>query len=489
MNKSLSFFILLFFAFTLLRIQAQNWAQVGNPLNGDAAFNQFGFSVSISSDGSVIAVGAPEAGGLGSFIGYVRVYKNINGVWTRQGNDIKGKTGGDELGVSISLNSDGSVVAVGAPGNDGAGRNAGHVRVFKYQSNEWVQLGNDINGIEVDYETGGAVSLNADGTVLATGAYNDRITCRGAVRVFHLKNGLWAEDNIDYAYGRSDYENYGASVSLNDSGDVLAVGAPGYDASGINNAGKVEVFYYNKYGTWQRLGGDIIGKEAHDGLGVSVSMSNATSLVVGCRRQVPFENSVGAARIYKYINGLWTQMGDDIEGESSESFSTSVSINNAGDIVAVGGCLEPSRIYKYQNGIWNQIGAEIESFGYSGFSIGLSGDGNVVVLGAIRNKTNGEEAGQARVYKFENTSTNINDIPLQGIKFFPNPANEELFVELDDVKDKTLVNKSICIIDITGRVVREITPVKPKLRIDVSNFAPGVYLIKAGGVSRKLVIN
>lgn len=46
------------------------------------------------------------------------------------GNDIDGEAMSDYSGTSISLSSDGSTIAIGAPGNDGTDDSAGHVRVY-----------------------------------------------------------------------------------------------------------------------------------------------------------------------------------------------------------------------------------------------------------------------------------------------------------------------------------------------------------------------
>ena len=40
------------------------------------------------------------------------------------------KPPGDRNGISVSMSSDGNMVAIGAVHNDGAGYNAGHVRVY-----------------------------------------------------------------------------------------------------------------------------------------------------------------------------------------------------------------------------------------------------------------------------------------------------------------------------------------------------------------------
>ena len=78
---------------------------------------------------------------------------------------------GDYSGHSVSLSSDGTIVAIGAYGNDGNGSNSGHVRVYQYL--EWshgVQLGADINGEAASDASGHSVSLSSDGTIVAIGS-------------------------------------------------------------------------------------------------------------------------------------------------------------------------------------------------------------------------------------------------------------------------------------------------------------------------------
>ncbi|CAK0843110.1 unnamed protein product [Prorocentrum cordatum] len=66
--------------------------------------------------------------------------------WSQVGQDIDGEASGDNSGHSVSLSSDGSRVAIGAYLNDGAGTTSGHVRVFGLSGNTWSQLGQDIDG-------------------------------------------------------------------------------------------------------------------------------------------------------------------------------------------------------------------------------------------------------------------------------------------------------------------------------------------------------
>ena len=53
--------------------------------------------------------------------------------WTQQGSDIDGEAAGDESGRSVSLSSDGSTVAIGAPYSVN-GTAAGHVRIYSLNS-------------------------------------------------------------------------------------------------------------------------------------------------------------------------------------------------------------------------------------------------------------------------------------------------------------------------------------------------------------------
>ena len=55
--------------------------------------------------------------------------------WAQIGDNVIGEFSGDKFGGSISLSDDGSIIAIGAPDNDGNGKESGHVRVFKNTMN------------------------------------------------------------------------------------------------------------------------------------------------------------------------------------------------------------------------------------------------------------------------------------------------------------------------------------------------------------------
>ena len=112
---------------------ATDFSQMGSDIDGAAANDYSGKSLSLSSDGTILAIGADGNDGNGNQAGHVRVYEWDGSAWVQRGNDIDGEAAGDNSGNSVSLSSDGTIVAIGAQNNDGNGTSAGHVRVYKFQ--------------------------------------------------------------------------------------------------------------------------------------------------------------------------------------------------------------------------------------------------------------------------------------------------------------------------------------------------------------------
>ena len=131
--------------FLLFSSFALSQTQLGADIDGEAATDNSGSSVSMSSDGSRVAIGAWMNDGNGTSSGHVRVYEYASGAWTQLGADIDGEDAGDSSGSSVSMSSDGSRVAIGSQSNDGNGSNSGHVRIYEYANSAWTQLGADID--------------------------------------------------------------------------------------------------------------------------------------------------------------------------------------------------------------------------------------------------------------------------------------------------------------------------------------------------------
>jgi Flp pilus assembly pilin Flp len=417
------------------------WMQIGSSINGEAAGDGSGRSVSINSNGTVIAIGANYNQGSGpsatSAGGHVRVYENVNGNWAQIGSDIDGD-GGDQTGQYVSLSQDGSTVAVGEPISAVNGSLSGQVRVFRKVNNNWTQMGNSINGDSFNWQTG-SVSLSSDGSILAVGSRGADVSglgpFSGKARIYTFQSGNWVQIGNDInASGQADY--FGVSISLSSDGSIVAVGAIG-DIS-VNEIGYISVFQ-NIAGTWTQIGSNINGTTPAGEFGNSVGLSaDGSTVATGEYLSLPG----GSAKVFKNVNGIWTQIGNTILGNAGDFLGYSVSLSANGNVLGVGAYgsdvngVDAGRtiVFENQSGNWIQIGNVINGASagdFSGIAVSLSSDGSIVATGATGDDVNGNNAGHVRV--FENSAAlNVDDISFYNNCYvFPNPTSSSLTIKCE----------------------------------------------------------
>jgi hypothetical protein len=383
-----------------------SWTQRGMDIEGDASNDLSGWRVSTNADGSVIAIGAPFNDGNGSDSGHVRVYDWNGSSWTQRGPDIDGEANGDQSGRSVSLSADGLTVAIGATRNNSS---KGHVRVYDWDGINWTQRGLDINGESSFDRSGYSVSLSVDGLVVAIGAVsnNENGTNSGHVRVYDWNGSSWTQRGSDID-GDVSGDQLGWSVSLSADGSVVAIGAP------FNNS-NVKVYDWNG-SSWTQRVPDIDGEVSNDQSGYSVSLS-ADGLVVAIGAITNDGNGInsGHVRVYDWNGSSWTQRGLDIDGEAAGDLSGhSVSLSADGLTVAIGAIFNINangfnsghvRVYDWNGSSWTQRGLDIDgevNADYFGHSVSLSADGSVVAIGAPFNDgINGFDSGHVRVYSYD----------------------------------------------------------------------------------------
>ena len=387
--------------------------QLGADIDGEAASDQSGYSVSLSSDGTTLAIGARYNDGNGTDSGHVRVYEWNGSAWTQKGSDIDGEAAGDQFGRSVSLSSDGTILAIGATTNDGNGADSGHFRVYEWNGSAWTQKGADVDGEAAGDYSGWSVSLSSDGTILAIGGHlNDANgTDSGHVRVYEWNGSAWTQKGSDID-GEAAGDQFGRSVSLSSDGTILAIGATRNDTG----AGHVRAYGWNG-SAWTQKGADIDGETADDNSGRSVALSSdGTILAIGAPGNDAGGYRAGHVRVYQYSSGTWSQLGDNIDGEAAGDRSGgSVSLSSDGTTLAIGARLNDGngtdsghvRVYERNGSAWTQKGADIDGEAAgdtSGFSVSLSSDGTTLAIGAILNDGSGSDAGHVRVYSIT-TST------------------------------------------------------------------------------------
>ena len=177
-----------------LEDQTDRLEQIGEDLEGEREEDEFGHSVALSSDGSVLAVGSVMADSGRS--GGVRVFLwNDQGLnWEPMGQPLQGDGRKDWFGHAVALSADGMILAASAADNladdfgDGKASWEGYTKAFRFDedTSQWKQLGETIYDEVSGDGSGFAIDLSADGTLLAIGGprNSDRDWETGHVRVF-----------------------------------------------------------------------------------------------------------------------------------------------------------------------------------------------------------------------------------------------------------------------------------------------------------------
>lgn len=310
------------------------WVQKGADIDGEASTDFFGFSVSMP-DSNTVAAGAYQNDGTGSNAGHARVYTWNGAAWVQKGADIDGEAAGDEFGRSISMG-DSNTVAVGGMKNDGTGSNAGHARVYRWNGTAWVQKGADIDGEAAGDQAGFSISMPDSNTVAIGANLNDGIGAdAGHARIYRWNGSAWVQKGADID-GETIGDQSGIAISMPDS-NTVAIGANyGVDING-DNPGHARIFSWN--GTsWVQKGLDIDGEADGDLFGRSLSMGDSNSLVVGGLFNDGNGNAAGHARAYKWSGGAWNQVGVEIDGEAAGDRFGTVSMGDP-NTVAISGYL------------------------------------------------------------------------------------------------------------------------------------------------------
>lgn len=475
MKKAISILILFpFFCFG-------QWTQLGNSINGQVPGDSFGYSTAISADGTMVASGANSNDSGGSNSGQVRVFKLSNGAWTQIGGDLNGESSGDQTGQSVSLSADGSVVAIGEPFNNDLGFVSGQVRVFRNVNNTWTQVGQDLFGENSSAEAGKSVDLSADGSVVAFGAPNTTVNgvfFAGKVKVFVNQNNTWVQKGGDIN-GDGSIVKFGSSVSLSDDGNIIAIGQSG---DPINNnpadVGRVKIYQFTG-NQWVQLGNTIFepGSRGEFGLRVSLSASG-TVLAIGS-----FSRS--EVQVFELTNGVWTQIGNTLIGNGAgDSFGFSLSLSSSGSHLAVGARFinlnnnQPGSAYIFQRqgNNWVLFGNPIVGVApgnQAGFSVAISQNGSKVAVGSIGNNT---------VRVFENTSLSTADFDSSSFTFYPNPTKDVVHFS------SSTTIETITIYNMLGQEVFSKNIDSKEFSIDISKLSIGTYIaeLNTGGKSQSV---
>ncbi len=376
------------------------WVQLGGTISTSGA-------VSMSSDGNRIAVGNPFVG-----LGLVRVYQWNNSNWNQIGTDILGVSNDYEFATRVSLSADGATVAVGIPRRmgffqifgsspigsdvitrDGAG---GQVNIYRWNGSRWLQLGEAIEDGSGNYDFGKTVSMAANGNRVIIGSPSNEV---GQALVYEWNGHTWAQLGLAISSNASG-DSFGEFTAMSSDGRKVAISAYRSDEA-YANAGQVKVFQWDGR-SWASVGAAINGNIEFDLFGLSMSFSTDGNRIAATASPLD-ENT--AVRVFEWNGKVWSQLGADLTGgELDNNFGGTISLSHTGNRVAISalGNYTSSannagqvRVYEWNNTAWTQVEAPIDGSLSSerfGVSLSVSLDGNRFVA------SGGNDSSNVRVY-------------------------------------------------------------------------------------------
>lgn len=323
-------------AVTIYQITGSEKTPIGLPIIGGGKYSKIGWSVSLSADGSICAVGSPFDGAAGC----VRVYSLQAGAWVQLGNTMEGAAQGQNFGFSVSLSSDGQRCCVGASGDGSDLAYPGQASVFEFRGGNWEPVGSALVGASGGDQFGFSVSLRKDGRACCIGApqSSKEFKYAGACSVYEEVNG---EFGLVVSWtGQAANDKFGWSAALNDSGTICAVGAP--ESSAVApRAGEVRVFKRNLFGKWKSLGKPLHGDPDPDSkFGRAVTLNRDGDRVAV---SAPYEDlaggatNAGTARAFQLCGDEWGPLGSPLlDSTNGLYFGYALSMSGSGNRMVVG---------------------------------------------------------------------------------------------------------------------------------------------------------
>ena len=381
------------------------------------AYDGFGYSVALSSDGNTALIGVPGLVHLKNGLpvittaGTAYVFSRTNGSWSNTPTASFAdptNTLGDEFGVNVALSGDGHTALVGAENTaDGSG---GIGAAYLYAQNSGVWPGTPTHNF-IDPGTGRddfgvSVALSGDGGTALIGALGTPSGNNvGAAYLYTESNGVWPSSptaSFTDPLGATG-DGFGNSVALSSDGSTALIGADGTAASEPCCVGAAYV-YTQSHSVWANIPAQSFanpeGATAQSEFGNRVVLSSdGTTALIGA--QGAGSSAVNAAYVFTQASGIWSSTPAhsfaDPTGNATELFGASIALSADGSMALIGapsttvsGGTQDGAAYVFvqTNGTWSNTPAKVltdpptaagDDFGAT---VALSGDGSAAFIGA-----------------------------------------------------------------------------------------------------------
>jgi len=454
----------------------QAWLPKGDWIEGEGFNDHSGHSIQISGDGNRLVIGAPQNIGGGNIInsyGHVRVFEWNGDSWKQMDGDFDGESN-NKLGKILSISQDGNVIALGT----------NPVKIKKWNGSSWESYGS--NNINISFNTNtdfNNITLNCDGSVIAISDPSnngDSLTKSnsGKVSVYELLNDKWELKGFNI-YGDEAQNWSGTSLSLDCKGERIAIGATGHSENG-HKSGQIRVFQYSN-NSWKLLGNEILGDAKDDYAGTALALNDSGDfLVFGAPSFLSGGiDKEGYVAVYNFQDSSWSRVGHNISsGVRGSLFGKSVDISSNGKRIIVGAqygkpngiksgfakVYELDSIEKWMP-IFSLNGENIDDF--CGKSVSISNNGKVSAISVSEGSGFFSNSGIVKVFA-SNTNMSLNaKSQHQNSTVYPNPTNGQIII-------KTIDFEKVDVFDARGCLI-----LSSKLSsISIKDKPSGFYLIK-----------
>ena len=360
-----------------------------------AAEDAHGWSVDLEND--LVVVGAPGDDDLGSDSGSAYLFDTA-------GNQILKLLAvdggaGDRFGFSVAI-ADG-IVAVGAPGHEHGGTDAGAAYLFDATTGTQIAKLTP-NDAEAGDEFGNSIGI--DNGIVAVGAWRaDELgDGSGAAYLFDASTGNQLDKLLPDT--GNNHQTFGVSIAIED--DIVAIGSRSFFVLGEGYTfAKVYLFDVPTGNQLHRLQPDIENYNGDLGghFGDVVDINNGLVAVGAPNRSIFFDFS-GAAYVFDASTGEQLHFIFPADGHDRDHFGASIAIDNG--VLAIGANEDDDSAWSGGSAyLFDAIdGTQIDKilasdgaiFDEFGFSIAM--DNNVIVVGAIGDDDHGSNSGAAYVF-------------------------------------------------------------------------------------------
>jgi hypothetical protein len=275
----------------------------------DTTNDRFGSTVAISKDGMYAVIGAfQKDNGGATQAGAAYIFSRSGSTWTQQAKLLASDAqASDHFGCSVGISGDGTYAIIGAEFEDGGAGDpisgAGAAYIFKRTNTSWQQEAKILaSDAQANDYFGFSVDINFDGTTAIIGAFyedggaGDPYNGAGAAYIFTRSVNTWTQQQQLHSTtpNPSNIGQFGHSVSINDDGNIAAIGAT-YELDANDSdigAGRVHVF--EKSGsTWSSTKviiasdsqrNDYLGEGTGGAKGVGIS-NDGNYIIAGAKQE------------------------------------------------------------------------------------------------------------------------------------------------------------------------------------------------------------